>query len=348
MFLKSEIKLLENVCNLCGVSGQEHYVAAFLKKEYEKLGFELLYDNLGSIYAYKKSKVSNPKKVLIDAHMDEIGLMCISIDSNGLIKAARVGGVNDETFYGNRVVLVTRDGKKLVGVGNISSSNSSIDVTKMKFDFGFKNEKEAYDAGVYIGAMMVGVGEFVVLNNGQRLLSKAFDDRYGIALGLEILKFFKNKDLPYDLYVGGSVQEEVGLRGAKTISNVIKPDLAICLDCSPARELDGDQGALGQGVLIRYFDRSMIAFPKLLQLQEKACQKAKVKYQYFQSPGGTNAGQVHLYGDGVLTLTHCICARNLHTPSTIIDADDYHAAKKSLICLLKMLNDKMFAKLSKN
>lgn len=346
MFLKQEINLLKKVCELNGISGQEHYVAGFLKNEYEKLGYETIIDNLGNVFAFKKSNNPNAKKVMIDAHMDEVGLMCINILENGLIMATSVGGVNDETYYANRLALITKNGKMIYGTGDISSCQNEISIKKMKFDFGFKTKKEAEDAGVYVGAMIICLGDLVVLNNGQRLMAKAFDDRYGIALGLETLKYFKNKDLPYDLYVGGSVQEEVGLRGIKTIAHQIKPDLAICLDCSPARELNGDQGALGEGVLIRYLDRSMIANPKLLELQEKACKKAKVKYQYFQSPGGTNAGSLHMENEGgVLTLTHCICARNLHTHSSIIDADDYHAAKKSLFAMLKIIDDKLIARL---
>ncbi|MFA5502934.1 MAG: M42 family peptidase [Bacilli bacterium] len=340
-FTKSEINLFKKVCELNAIAGMENEVAKFLKVEYEKLGFEIVTDNLGSIFALKKSNVSNAPRVMLDGHMDEIGLMCVGINKNGTIKGAPVGGLYGDTFVAARMLLKNKDGNILEGCTDtyLPHSNEDIkDAGKFVYDFGFKNDEEAKAAGVYIGAMMVAKGDLVTMNNKQRLLAKAFDDRYGIVLGLEVLKQLKDVDLPFDLYVGGSVQEEVGLRGALTSSAKIKPDLAIVLDCSPARDLGKDQGELGGGVLLRYVDREMIAFPELLDFQESVCKKLKIKSQYFSSTGGTNAGAIHKAYDGVLTLTHCICARNIHSQSSIIDADDYHAAKKSLLAMLKQID----------
>lgn len=341
-FNKKEIALFKKACELNAISGLENEVARFLKNEYEKLGFEIVTDNLGSIFALKKSKEVDAPTVMIDGHMDEIGLICTGINKDGTLKAASVGGLYGDTFVGARVLLKTKDGKIIEGcTDTYLPHNSSVDdANKFVYDFGFRNEEEAKASGVYVGAMMVAKGELVVLNGGQRLMAKAFDDRYGIVLGLEVLKELKDIELSYNLYVGGSVQEEVGLRGALTATAKIKPDFAIVLDCSPARDIGKDQGELGEGVLLRYIDRSMIAFPELIEFQEKVCNKVKVKSQYFQSAGGTNAGSIHNADDGVLTLTHCICARNIHSQSSIIDADDYHAAKKSLIAMLKEINKK--------
>lgn len=349
-FTKREINLFKKACELNAISGIENEVARFLKSEYEKLGFEIVTDNLGSVFAHKKSKISNAPKVMIDGHMDEIGLLCVGINKNGTIKAASVGGLYGDTYVAARILLKTKDGKILEGCTDtyIPHNNEEIkEPNKFVYDFGFNNDEEAKLAGVYIGAMMVAKGDLVVLNNSQRLMAKAFDDRYGVVLGLEVLQKLKDVDLPFDLYVGGSVQEEVGLRGALTSGSKIKPDFAIVLDCSPARDIGKDQGELGGGVLLRYVDREMIAFPILLDFQEKICQKLKIKSQYFSSPGGTNAGSIHKVNDGVLTLTHCICARNIHSQSSIIDADDYHAAKKSLIAMLKKIDASQIEKWKK-
>lgn len=338
MFTKSEIKLFKTLCELNGVSGLENKVAKYLKEQYLALGYELIYDNLGSIFAYKKSKNPNAIKIMVDGHMDEIGFIVVSIESSGLLRLAPLGGNYIETLHASRVLLTKRNNEVIEGT--IDCSNlSNTDVKKVKADFGFINKEDAINNGVNVGDMVVVKGDLVVLNNGKRLMAKAFDDRYGLVLGLELAKRMKDKDLPYDLYIGGTVQEEVGLRGAKTMAAKINPDFAICLDCSPSNGLKGEWGNLGDGVLLRYYDRSMIAFEELIKLQEEACKKAKVKCQYFDSMGGTNAGNIHLNDHGVLTLTHCICARNLHTNSTIIDADDYHSAKSSLYKLLDMINE---------
>jgi glutamyl aminopeptidase len=340
MFSKKEINLFKKICELNAISGMENEVAKVLKSEYEKIGLEIVTDNLGSIYGLKKSKVKNAPRVMLDGHMDEIGLMCVGINKDGTIKGTPIGGLYGDTFIAARVLLKTKNGETIEGCVDtyLPHNNNVTKPNQFVYDFGFSSEEEAISAGVYIGAMIVAKGDLVILNSGKRLMAKAFDDRYGIVLGLETIKALKDVDLPFDLYVGGSVQEEVGLRGAQTSSSLIDPDLAIILDCSPARDLGGDQGKLGGGVLLRYVDGSMIAFPELIAFQEKMVNKAKVKSQYFESPGGTNAGSTHKSNSGVLTLTHCICARNIHSQSSIIDAEDYHAAKKSLLMILKNID----------
>ena len=338
MFSKSEIKLFKTLCELNGVSGYENKVAKYLKEQYSSLGYELVYDNLGSIFAYKKSKNENAIKVVVDAHMDEIGFIVVAIEPTGLLRLAPLGGNYIETLHASRVLLTKRDNTVLEGT--IDCTNlSNTDVKKIKADFGFISKEDVINNGVNIGDMVVVKGDLVVLNGAKRLMAKAFDDRYGLVLGLEVAKKYQNVELPFDLYIGGTVQEEVGLRGAKTAAALINPDFVICLDCSPSNGLKGEHGELGKGVLLRYYDRSMIAFEELIKFQEEACKKAKVACQYFDSMGGTNAGNFHMHDDGVLTLTHCICARNLHTNSTIIDADDYHAAKKSLFKMLDMIDE---------
>ncbi|MDD3207328.1 MAG: M20/M25/M40 family metallo-hydrolase [Bacilli bacterium] len=355
-----QLSLLEKATQLIAVSGAEDEVRLFLKKEFESKGLPIVSDNLGSIYAYKKANHPKAFKVMLAGHMDEIGFMVLYIMDNGLIKAAPLGGHSKENLASQRVVLKAKDGRKYFGAitsipphlkkdknGQVSEDKF---IDDLLFDFGFVSKEDAEKAGVSIGNSIVILGDFKVLNVGQRLLAKAFDNRYGIALLLDLLDELANEQLPFDLYLGANVQEEVGLRGAQTSAQAIKPDLAIVLDCSPARDIGDDKneyGKLGEGVLIRYLDRSMIAFPELLDLQIKACQNTGVKYQYFDSPGGTDAGAIHKANSGALTLTHCICARGIHSPSSMIDVDDYLAAKKSLLYILRNLDNKTLLALKK-
>lgn len=344
-----QLKRLEKVTQIDAVSGDEHFLAAYLKEEYEKMGYQILGDNLGSIFALKKSKNPDAKKVMIVAHMDEVGFIVKEILNNGAIKVHALGGHNADTLLSNRVVLTTRKGKKLFGAINalpphlLAGKNAKSEINDMLFDFGFISKEEALEKGVNLGDTIVCYGPFEVLNGGKRLLSKAFDDRLGIALGLEILEYFKDCELPFDLYVGGSVQEEVGCRGAFTSAHLIKPDLAIVVDCSPAKDSAGttnELGFLGKGVLVRVVDANMIAFKDLINYQIDTLEKAKVPYQYYISPGGTDAGSIHKSLDGIKTLTYCLVARSIHTASTILDADDYLNARKGLIYLLNHLDFK--------
>lgn len=341
-----EEKYFKDLTQLIAPSGCENEVAYYLNNEYQKLGYEIIKDNLGSIFALKKSKNSNAFKVMICGHMDEVGFYVKNILPNGMIKPVVVGGLNFNSLQAQRLILINEKGEKIFGVIDttpphlLKSTNNTLTESDLLFDFGFSSKEEALNSGVQIGCPVVCEGRFEYTYNKENIIAKAIDDRYGLVLGLEILNELKDVDLPFDLYVGGTVQEEVGTRGALTSSYLIKPDLAIVLDCSPARDSLGknDLGQLGEGVLIRFFDRSMIAFKKLLELQILACKNANVKYQYFDSPGGTDAGAIHKNLDGILTLTHCICARSIHTSSSLMRIDDFIASKKSLLELLKMLN----------
>jgi len=351
-----QLTLLETSTQLVAVSGAEEEVRLFLKNEFANKNFRTISDNLGSLFAIKKAHGEPKFKVMLCAHMDEIGFMVLYIQDDGLIKTSALGGHSKENLAAQRVILKAKSGKRYYGA--IASlpphlkEEKEVDeehyIEELFFDFGFTSKEEAVKAGIAIGDSIVILGDFRVLNDGQRLLSKAFDDRYGIALILDVLDELEKEQLPYDLYVGGTVQEEVGVRGATTAAQLIKPDLAIVLDCSPARDLGDDKklyGRLGEGVLVRYVDRSMIAFPELLDLQIKACRETNVKYQYFDSPGGTDAGAIHRANDGTLTLTHCIVARGIHSPSSVIDVDDYLAAKSSLLYILRNLDESLLIRL---
>ena len=227
------------------------------------------------------------------------------------------------------------DNKLFYGVVNTSTSCNKI--SDLEFDFGFDSKEDVLKNNIGIGNSIYLEGNANKLND-KRVVSKAIDNRYGCLLTVELLNMIKDEDLDVDLYVGVSVQEEVGCRGALTITNKIQPDFAIVLDCSPS-DPKNKNGILGEGVLLRVKDANMLSFKSLINYQKKVCEKVKVPYQYFISMGGTDAGMIHKSYDGVLTLTHCICAKNLHTASTIMDIDDYLSARKSLIYIVKDLNE---------
>lgn len=343
------LELMKELTQIYGISGQEEQVRECLKTYYEPLADEIIYDNLGSIFAVKKSKQPNAFKLMLAGHMDEVGFVVKKLTANGLVEIQAVGGLWEQTLLSSRVTLINRDRKEFKGViGSIpphlldeATRAKPMKIDNMLVDLGFTSEDELEQANIRIGDMIVVDGTFEVLGNGQRLLSKAWDDRYGLIMGIELLKAFQDVDLPYDLIVGATVQEEVGCRGAKTAAYAVSPDLAIVLDCSPAndaRKYESPTGGLGKGVLIRFLDKSYLPNRTWLHDFEDLCEKHQIAHQYYQSAGGTDAGEFHKSFSGIPTLTACIPARYIHTNSSVIDAADYASAFEALQHLLKELD----------
>ena len=335
--------LFKEICEVRAVSGDERDLIRLLREYYLKNDVEIIYDNLGSMVAHKKCNKENAKKVLVLAHSDEIGLMVNGINNDGTIKVNPIGGINPVTVLGDRVYLKNDDGKLYYGV--ISSNSKHEKIADLELDFGFDSKEEVIENKISNGNSIYFEGNACKLENN-RVVAKAIDNRYGCFLTVELLNALKDIDLDVDLYVGVSVQEEVGCRGAQTISNKINPDFAIVLDCSPSNPKDSN-GILGKGVLLRVKDANMLAFKSLINYQKEVCAKLNVPCQPFISMGGTDTGMIHKPNSGVLTMTHCICAKNLHTSSTIIDVNDYNAAKESLIYMVKDLNEEKIEMLKK-
>ncbi len=350
MLSEKQLQRLETLTQVLGISGDERDVARTLQQMYQPYSDEIKYDNLGSIFALKKSSHPHAKKVMLMGHMDEVGFVVKSVLKNGLLKISPIGGWWSQTLLGQRVLVKARDGQVYPGaIGSIPPHSLSdadrakpMDIDKMMVDLGYQSIQELSELGIGAGSPIVLEGSFHRLNQGQRLLAKAFDNRYGCALGVEILEALKDKELPYHLYVGASVQEEVGLRGAETASHMIQPDIAIVFDCSPANDAFSEKdamGQLGQGPLVRFLDRNYLPHRGFIDFYVDVMKQKSIPYQYYQSMGGTDAGAVHKQFDGVATLTLCICARYIHTNSSIIDVDDYQHALQAALAVLEQLND---------
>lgn len=338
-FSKEDFELLKKLSSLNAIAGNEKEVRDFLKKEYKNLGYSYNVDNMGNIFAFKKSKNPNAKTLLIEGHMDEVGLMVTSIQDDGYILATPVGGLYFNAFISSLLALKTSLGTYIYG-----TIEAKIDESLKYYvcNFGFNNKQEALDSGVRGGDMIVAQGEVKPLNSYEKIMGKAFDDRFGIALGLEVLKKYQNVDLPFNLYVGGTVQEEVGSRGAYALMYNFKADLVICLDTGFAKAEHMNNGVINKGVLIRHIDGGMVANKKLIAFQKRALSNINGLYQdYYRSQGGTNGGMIHKSLGGIACLSHCIVGVNIHTPFSIISASDYFYAKESLFEMIELLKDEM-------
>ncbi|MEC2162932.1 M42 family metallopeptidase, partial [Bacillus velezensis] len=217
-----------------------------------------------------------------------------------------------------------------------------MEIKNMMIDIGADDREDAVKMGIRPGQQVVPVCPFTPMANEKKILSKAWDNRYGCGLSIELLKELHGKELPNNLYAGATVQEEVGLRGAQTAANMIQPDLFFALDASPANDMSGDKelfGRLGEGVLLRILDRTTVMHRGMREFVLDMAETHNIPYQYFASGGGTDAGRVHISNSGVPSAVIGICSRYIHTNAAIIHVDDYAAAKEMLIKLV-MASDK--------
>lgn len=339
---ENTLNLMKEITQISGVPGNEKEISRVLQGYYRKYTNEIVFDNLGSLYGVKRSKKKNVPKVMIAAHMDEIGFIVKGINDNGLIKTLALGSAQVNSLLGQRVIIKNEDGKEFIGVlCNGLKTEDTIKVDKLLVDIGASSKEEVKSLGIRFGDSIVVEGKFEVLSNGKRLLSKAWDNRYGCIMGIEILEALKDVDLDFDLYVGCTVQEEVGLRGAQTSVNLVRPDLAIVLDCLEANDIlkeEDTTGKLGDGVLVKYYDKSMMPNRALLNHLVDTCRNNKIKYQYYYSMGDSDAGWIHKLRVGCPTLVASICARNVNTNSSIIDVDDYIASKNAVLNVIESLD----------
>ncbi len=212
----------------------------------------------------------------------------------------------------------------------------------MLIDIGADDKEDVARIGVRPGDTIVPITPFEPMANKKKILAKAWDNRYGCGLAIELLKELQGETLSNQLYSGATVQEEVGLRGAQVAANMIKPDIFYALDASPANDASGDKkafGQLGEGALLRIYDRTMITHKGMREFVLDTAESNNIPYQYFISPGGTDAGRVHLSGDGVPSAVVGICSRYIHTSASIIHVDDYAAAKELIVKLVKTTDE---------
>lgn len=341
---KETLQLFKTLTELPGASGNEHAVRQFMRTELEKVADEVIQDRLGGIFGVKRGLEAGPT-VMVAGHMDEVGFMVTSITENGMLRFQPLGGWWSQVLLAQRVEVITDRGPVIGVIGSIpphlleeSQRSKPMDMKNMLIDIGADNKENAIEIGIKPGQQIVPICPFTTMANSKKILAKAWDNRYGCGLSIELLKELKDEKLPNTLYSGATVQEEVGLRGAQTAANMIKPDLFFALDASPANDMSGDKqafGQLGKGALLRIYDRSMVTHRGMREFLLDTAESNNIPYQYFISQGGTDAGRVHTSNEGVPSAVVGICSRYIHTHASIVHIDDYAAAKELIVKLVK-------------
>lgn len=339
------LQMFKTLTELPGAPGDEYAVRAFMRSEIEKYSDDIVQDNLGGIFGVRHSEVADAPKILVAGHMDEVAFMVTSITENGMIRFQTLGGWWNQVMLAQRVNLYTNNGPIPGVIASIpphlltdAERAKPMDVKNMLIDVGADNKEDAVSMGVRPGQSVIPICIFTPMANPKKVMAKAWDNRYGCGLAIELLKEVKDEKLANTLYSGANVMEEVGLRGAQTSANMIKPDLFFALDASPANDTSGDKnqfGQLGKGPLLRIFDRTMVTHRGIREFILDTAESNNIPYQYFVSPGGTDAGRVHTSNDGIPSAVIGICSRYIHTAASIIHVDDYAAAKELLVKLVK-------------
>ena len=345
MTLNTEtLQLFKTLTELPGAPGNEHAIRKFMRSELEKYSDEIVQDNLGGIFGLKKGDDQGPT-IMVAGHMDEVGFMVTQITENGMLRFQPLGGWWSQVLLAQRVEIITDNGPVVGVVGSIPPHllsdelrSKPMDIKNMLIDIGADDLEDAKKIGIRPGQQIVPICPFTPMANDKKILAKAWDNRYGCGLAIELLKELKDEKLPNTLYSGANVMEEVGLRGAQAAATLINPDLFFALDASPANDASGSKtefGQLGKGTLLRIFDRSMITHRGMREFVLDTAETHNIPYQYFISQGGTDAGRVHMANEGVPSAVVGICSRYIHTSGSIIHTDDYAAAKELIVKLVR-------------
>jgi putative aminopeptidase FrvX len=271
--------------------------------------------------------------------------MVSAITDNGMLRFQPLGGWWSQVLLAQRVQVMTNNGPVIGVVGSIpphllaeAQRNKPMEMKNMLIDIGADDPEDAERIGIRPGQAILPICPFTPMANEKKILAKAWDNRYGCGLAIELLQEVKDESLNNILYSGATVQEEVGLRGAQTAANMINPDIFFALDASPANDMSGSKsefGQLGKGALLRILDRSMVTHRGMREFILDTAETNKIPYQYFVSQGGTDAGRVHQSNEGVPSGVIGICSRYIHTHASMIHIDDYAAAKELIVKLVK-------------
>ena len=337
---------LEKLSNACGVAGREEEVRSLMKNFLKPYVDEVKEDKLGNIIGIKKGK-KNASKVMLAAHMDEIGLLVKIISKKGFIQFAKIGGIDDRILLAQKVIVYTEKGplhgiigSKPPHIQKEEERKRVLTCDELFIDIGAENQEQAKKMGVKIGdpvgfdIKFAKVGKNIVIG-------RAFDDRVGCAVMVEVMKRLEKTECT--VYAVGTVQEEVGLRGATTAAFGIYPDVGIALDVTIAGDVPGVREVeapikLGKGPSIEIADMGLIAHPKVVRLLVDVAEENKIPYQLETGlPGSTDAARISLTREGVPSGVISIPTRYIHSPSSLLSLEDAEKTVKLTVAAIQKI-----------
>jgi len=355
MMDKKVMNLLKEMLESFGPAGFERETAAIVKKAVKTFSDEVTTDKLGSVIFSRKGAAERPR-VLLAGHVDEVGFVVSGIDEKtGFLTFNPLGGWWDQVLLSQRVVVRTEKGDiqgviaaKPPHLIPLEEQKKVVEKKTMYIDIGATSSKEAEIMGVKIGDPVVPWSPFSTLRNGKLAMGKAFDDRIGAFIAIEVIHRLAEQKIkhPNTVYGAATVMEEVGLRGAQTVAHIVDPDVAIVLEVDIAGDVPGVQPfeaptKMGKGPSILTFDTSMIPNQPLKQFVVETAKKLTIPYQLsIVAAGGTDAGRIHMSRAGCPSIVISVPTRHIHSHVGILSFEDVENAIKLTLELVKRFDEK--------
>lgn len=327
VIVEPQIGLLQRLSDAVAVSGDEAEVRKIVRDEVKPFADDIRTDAMGNLLVTRHARVENPLRVMLDAHMDEVGFMLVEDDSDGWFKFETIGGIDVRQLVGKPVLVGKNHYPGVIGARPIhlttaDERSSAIPLDSLRIDLGPENATK-----VKIGDRATFATRFKQV--GPSLMGKALDDRLGVATLIELVK---NPPANIELLVSFSVQEELGLRGARVAAYGFNPDAAFAIDSTPANDLPDWQGEentryntrLGGGPAIYLADIGTLSDPRLIRLLTQTGDELKIPYQFRQpGGGGTNAGAIHTRRAGIPVVSISIPGRYAHSAVLVSRLSDW-------------------------
>jgi putative aminopeptidase FrvX len=340
------VEVLEELSNADGVTGREGEVRDLMNEFLKPYVDETREDRLGNVIGFKKGNKDAPT-VMLAAHMDEVGLMIKNITKKGFLQFTKIGGIDDRILFAQKVIVHTDKGSltgvmgsKPIHIQKEEERKKVIEADRLFIDIGARDKKEAQKMGVHVGDVAGFDTKFAQIGKDV-VVGKAFDDRVGCAMIVEVMKRLPKVDC--NIYAVGTIQEEVGLRGATIAAFQVAPDIGIALETTIAGDTPGigegeAPAKMKEGPVLTVADAGLIAHPKVLRLLMDSAKEHKIPYQLETGiRGATDASKIALTREGVPSGVISVPARYIHSPAALLNLDDVEKAVKLTIAAIENL-----------
>ncbi|MDY6915423.1 MAG: M42 family metallopeptidase [Candidatus Cloacimonadota bacterium] len=347
-------KILHELTLLPGISGDEERVAKYIESKLSA-NCKFSKDNMGNVFCEYSGENDFPKIMFI-AHMDEVGFIVSDIHPDGFIKFHNIGGWNPNTLLSSPVEVINSKGDKFHGIiGSIPKhfkvKEKKLDISDMFIDVGAVSAEDLkQNFGIEIGDAIVPVANYSYCEKSNRMLSKAFDDRIGVAAMIALGEKLTKMQHKNTVILTGSVQEEVGTRGSSSIANRTDADICIVLEGAPADDIPGIPGnpqtAVGKGAHVRVFDPTMIVKSSLKKFIKKIANENNICFQTtVRKGGGTDGRNIHLANMGIPSIVLGCPVRYAHSHNSLISLDDFEELLKLITVIVENINKETVAQI---
>ncbi len=333
---------LKTLCDMDGMPGREHTIAEYIQEQIKNFVDDVIIDNLGNVIAYKKGKNTAKNKIMLSAHMDEVGLMATGVTDSGYIRFEKIGTLDVKNFLGRAVKAngkIGVIGTKPIHCQNQKERESIPKLDDLHVDIGANNKEDA-EKYVSMGDCIYLVSEYKEFGDGF-IKAKALDDRAGCAILMEIIK----SDIDYDAYFAFTVQGELSNKGATVAANRINPDIAIIIENTASGDVAEVKGfdkivSLGDGAAISYMDMGTIYDKQLYDLTLKTAKEKNIKCQVKTKITDRNdANVIHKAGNGAKAIAISVPNRYIHSPASVVKKSDVQACLDLALSLLNSVGE---------